>query len=65
MQDSVVLAEWLADVFKSEIHSQLPTLASLLAQNRYKLWQQWQPLQQRYLKAETRHGFHLTIMHPM
>lgn len=65
MQDSVVLAEWVADVFKSEIHQELPTLASLLAQNRYKLWQQWQPLQQRYLKAETRHGFHLTIMHPM
>ncbi len=63
MQDSVVLAEWLTDVFKSEIQSQLPALASLLAQNRYKLWQQWQPLQQRYLKAETRQGFHLTILH--
>ncbi|MBW4631744.1 MAG: CHAD domain-containing protein [Iphinoe sp. HA4291-MV1] len=65
MQDSVVLAEWLADVFKSEIHSQLPTLASLLAQNRYKLWQQWQPLQQQYLEDQTRHGFHLTILHPV
>lgn len=65
MQDSVVLAEWLANIFKSEIDSQLPSIASLLAQNRYKLWQQWQPLQQRYLKAETRQGFYLTIMHPM
>lgn len=65
MQDSIVLAEWLADVFKSEIHAELPTLASLLAQNRYKLWQQWQPLQQQYLKTETRQGFHLTIMHPV
>ncbi|NJM71224.1 MAG: CHAD domain-containing protein [Scytonema sp. RU_4_4] len=64
MQDSVVLAQWLGDVLKSEIHSQLPTLASLLAENRYKLWQQWQPLQWRYLKSETRHGFHLTILHP-
>lgn len=65
IQDSVVLGEWLVDVFESEIHTKLPTLANLLAENRYKLWQQWQPLQERYLKAETRHGFHLTILHPI
>jgi len=65
MQDSVVLAEWLADIFKSEIHTQLPTLATLLTENRYQSWQQWQPLQERYLKAETRHSFHLTILHPI
>ncbi|MBW4613659.1 MAG: CHAD domain-containing protein [Desmonostoc vinosum HA7617-LM4] len=65
MQDSVVLAEWLMDVFDSEIHTQLPTLANLLAENRYQMWQQWQPLQERYLKADTRHSFHLTILHPI
>ncbi|NMG10034.1 CHAD domain-containing protein [Brasilonema sp. UFV-L1] len=64
IQDSVVLTQWLADVFNSEIRSQFPTLASWLAQNRCKLWQQWQPLQRRYLKAQTRHGFHLTMLHP-
>jgi CHAD domain-containing protein len=61
MQDSVVLGEWLEDVFKSEIHTQLPTFATLLTQNRYQSWQQWRPLQERYLKAETRHEFHLVI----
>ncbi|QSJ19417.1 CHAD domain-containing protein [Nostoc sp. UHCC 0702] len=65
MQDSVVMAEWLVDVFKSEIHTKLPTLATLLAENRYKSWQQWQPLQERYLKAENKHSFHLTILHPI
>ncbi|MHC5598875.1 MAG: CHAD domain-containing protein [Nostoc sp.] len=65
MQDSAVLTDWLTDVFKSEIHSQLPTLATLLTENRYQSWQQWQPLQERYLKAETRHSFHLTILHPL
>lgn len=65
MQDSAVLTEWLADVFKSEIQTQLPTLANLLTENRYQSWQQWQPLQERYLKAETRHSFHLTILHPL
>ncbi|ARV59981.1 metal-binding protein [Nostocales cyanobacterium HT-58-2] len=64
IQDSVVLVEWLADVFQSEIQSQFPTLANLLAENRYQLWQQWQPLQQQYLKAETRHRFHLTVLQP-
>ncbi|MBP5974362.1 CHAD domain-containing protein [Brasilonema sp. CT11] len=65
MQDSAVLADWLADVFNSEIDSQLPTLASMFAQNRYKLWQQWQPLQQQYLKVQTRQRFHTTILHPV
>jgi len=65
MQDSVVLAEWLADIFKSEIQAQLPTLTNLLTENRYQSWQQWQPLQERYLKTETKHSFHLTILHPL
>lgn len=65
IQDSVVLGKWLTDVFDSEIKTKLPTFANLLAENRYKLWQQWQPLQKRYLKPETRHGFHLTILHPL
>ncbi|WP_017318046.1 CHAD domain-containing protein [Mastigocladopsis repens] len=65
IQDSVVLAQWLENVFKSEINSEFPSLATLLTQNRYKLWQDWQPLQQQYLKAETRHEFHLTILHPV
>ncbi|MGJ5628918.1 CHAD domain-containing protein [Nostoc sp. CALU 1950] len=64
MQDSAVLTEWLADVFKSELQT-LPTLVSLLTENRYQSWQQWQPLQERYLKTETRHSFHLTILHPL
>ncbi|MDF5710299.1 MAG: CHAD domain-containing protein [Nostoc sp. S4] len=65
MQDSVVLADWLGDIFKSEIQTQLPTLTTLLTENRYQAWQQWQPLQERYLKTETRHSFHLTILHPL
>ncbi|RCJ27104.1 metal-binding protein [Nostoc minutum NIES-26] len=64
LQDSAVMSEWLVDVFKSEIHT-LPTLTALLAENRYKSWQQWQPLQERYLKAENKHSFHLTILHPL
>ena len=65
MQDSAVLTDWLTNVFKSEIKTELPTFAALLTENRYQSWQQWQPLQERYLRAETRHSFHLTILHPL
>ncbi|MBD2773387.1 CHAD domain-containing protein [Iningainema tapete] len=65
IQDSAVLTQWLADALDSNIHSQLPTLATLLASNRYESWQQWQPLQQRYMNHETRHRFHLTLLHPI
>jgi len=64
MQDSIVLAEWLEDVLESKISKQLPTLATLLAKNRYEKWQEWQSLQERFLKLETRHEFHLIILHP-
>ena len=62
MQDSFVLAEFLTDVLHSKIKSVLPTLAEQLAQKSYQAWQQWQPLQQRYLNAETRQGMHLNIL---
>lgn len=64
MQDSAVLDEWLEDVLKSKVSKELPTLATLLAKNRYEKWQEWQSLQERFLKLETRHEFHLIILHP-
>ncbi len=64
IQDSFVLAEFLRDALNSEVKTVLPTLASLLAQTSYEAWQQWQSLQQRYLKPKTRQGFHLAILHP-
>ncbi len=65
IQDSTVLGEWLADVFESDFHAQLPTIATKVAENRYQMWQQWQPLQERYLQAEVRQKLHLTVLHPM
>lgn len=65
IQDSVVMGEWLMDIYESEIHTKLPKLANLLATNRYQWWQEWQPLQERYLQTDNRHNFHLTILHPV
>ncbi|GBE90446.1 CHAD domain-containing protein [Nostoc cycadae] len=62
IQDSVVMGEWLTDIFKSEFNTHLPTLANLLAENRYQLWHQWQPLQEKYLMVENRHNFRLAIL---
>lgn len=64
IQDTVVLSEFLTDVLQSEIKSVLPTLAEQLAQESHEAWQQWQPLQQRYLNLETRKGFHLALLQP-
>ena len=64
IQDSFVLAEFLKNALKSNIKTVLPTLASQLAQTSYEAWQQWQPLQQRFLNSETRQGFHLAILQP-
>ena len=64
IQDSFVLGEFLTDVLHSEIKSLLPTLADQLAETSYQAWQQWQPLQQRYLNLETRKGFHLAVLQP-
>lgn len=65
IQDNVVLTEWLMDVFKSKAHSLPRSLTTLLAKNRYELWQKWQLLQERYLKAQTLNGFHSTILRPL
>ncbi|AFZ59117.1 CHAD domain-containing protein [Anabaena cylindrica FACHB-243] len=64
IQDNMVLHEWLENIFKSELDNQLQGLTTLLAANRYQLWQEWQPLQQRYLQAEARYNLHLAVLQP-
>ncbi|MEA5554560.1 CHAD domain-containing protein [Anabaena cylindrica UHCC 0172] len=64
LQDSMVLNEWLVNVFKSEFDTQLRGLITLLAANRYQLWQEWQPLQKLYLQADTRYNLRLVVLQP-
>jgi CHAD domain-containing protein len=64
IQDNMVLHEWLENIFKSELDRELPGLKTLLAANRHQLWQEWQPLQQRYLQADTRYNLHLVVLQP-
>ncbi|HLP90524.1 MAG TPA: CHAD domain-containing protein [Nostocaceae cyanobacterium] len=64
LQDSIVLYEWLANIFKSETQAKFKGLTNLLAENRWQIWQQWQPIQKKYLKTETKQRFHLIILNP-
>ncbi|MFM6828133.1 MAG: CHAD domain-containing protein [Dolichospermum sp.] len=65
IQDNMVLHEWLENIFKSEVDRELPGLTTLLAANRHQLWQEWQPLQKRYLQADTRYNLHLVVLQPI
>ncbi len=65
IQDSFVLAEFLADALGSEITVQLPTLAARLSEARYQAWQQWQPLQLQYLDPQIRKDLHLAVVQPI
>jgi CHAD domain-containing protein len=65
IQDSFVLAEFLSDTLKSEITVKLPSLAARLSETRYQVWQQWQPLQLRYLNPQTRKDLHQAVLQPV
>lgn len=65
IQDIFVLAAFLTDTLDTEITDQLPTLAAQLTEARYQAWQAWQPLQQRYLNAQTRKDLHQTVLQPV
>jgi CHAD domain-containing protein len=60
IQDSMVLNEWLANIFKSETNDQLSGLTTLLATNRYQLWQEWQQFKLQYLQVENKHNIYRT-----
>ena len=64
LNDDVVLAGWLSYVCKSKLQGKLPNLASLIKDRRHRLWEEWQSLQEVYLKPETKQDFRLTVLYP-
>ncbi|MGJ3247857.1 MAG: CHAD domain-containing protein [Elainellaceae cyanobacterium] len=61
---------WVLDqVFKAEIgknwHTQMPTLAQQLRQERAATWKQWQPVQQTYLDSGFRDRLRQLVMTPV
>jgi CHAD domain-containing protein len=64
LQDSIVLRDFVTDVFHFKIKEQLPKFTASLVETRDTAWQEWQILQTRYLQAEIRQNFRLELIHP-
>jgi CHAD domain-containing protein len=62
LQDNIVLNDWLDHILKSEVNHRLGELTTLFAENRYKIWQEWQIVQAKYLKPDIKQGFYMTIL---
>ena len=65
IQDSQVLAEILQSIWGAEISEKLPALAQQLVETRYKSWQQWQTMHQKYFNPETRQAFRVELLEPV
>lgn len=65
VQDSLVLSEFLAQVFDAPFWDRLPTLAQMLTNERYAQWQQWQILQRQLLSPQVRQDLRSTLEHPV
>jgi CHAD domain-containing protein len=55
LQDEAVISDLLAKILGRAWPKRLPALAQQFDRERLTLWQQWQPLQSRYLEAGFRH----------
>jgi CHAD domain-containing protein len=64
IQDSLVLRDFVTNVFDFKMKELMPNFTASLAASRYTAWQEWQLLQTRYLQQETRQNFRLELMHP-
>jgi Fe-S cluster biosynthesis and repair protein YggX len=43
----------------------MPTLLEIFRNIRHQKWQEWQPLQKKFLDADTRKSLHQTILQPI
>lgn len=64
IQDSFVLVEFLDDIFGDDIVKKMPSFVKILKETRYRKWQEWIPLQRKFLTDSTRKDFHITILQP-
>lgn len=62
LQDSLVLEEWLADIFGQEWSKKLPKFQEIVMANRWEYWQQWQVLHAKYMQHSTRVALHQEIL---
>ncbi len=61
IQDSFVLADFLADSFQSQLEIKAPILAFKLKENRYFKWQEWIKIAEHFLDSQTKDDFRKVI----
>jgi CHAD domain-containing protein len=65
MQDCCVLSDFLSQIFPNCLAKEMPTLLETFQNIRHQKWQEWQPLQKKFLDADTRKSLHETILKPI
>lgn len=65
LQDGAVLSEFLAQELDSDWKKQLPDLHQQLQQEQINIWQQWQPIQAKYLTADFRQQLRHLVLTPV
>jgi CHAD domain-containing protein len=64
LQDSQVLCDFLEKAVGSHWKDALPSLDRYLQQQQLAQWQQWQPIQQKYLNPEFRQQLRALVLQP-
>lgn len=64
LQDSVVLSQFLVQALGKHWPEKIPSLDTYFQQERLRLWQQWQTLQQKYLNPDFRRLLHRRFLAP-
>jgi CHAD domain-containing protein len=65
IQDHLVLRQFLELTLNADLAKVLPTVAQVIQQEQITLWQNWQPIQQRYLSLEFRQGLRSLLTTPL
>jgi CHAD domain-containing protein len=65
IQDHLVLQQFLELTLNVDLAKVLPTVAQVIQQEQITLWQNWQPIQQRYLSLEFRQGLRSLLTKPL
>jgi CHAD domain-containing protein len=64
LQDSQVLSDFLIQEMGSQWKESIPSLEGNMRKQRLEQWQQWQPIQQKYLSTQFRDDLRMLILQP-
>ncbi len=65
IQDHLVLRQFLESTLNADLAEVLPSIAQVIQQDQITLWQNWQPIQQRYLSVEFRQELRSLFTKPL